>query len=183
MNKTWKALVALVLLGLAGCDSELTVTERLELEAALISAWDNDPAIITAVTAQNAQNLSLAEIQTRDAAWVAVTAPALITATTTGACANRLRALIATKPYYGETLVMDNKGALVCASEPTSDYWQGDEDKWLSAFNGGAGSVFIDEAHFDASAQAELVQISVPIKSGNTTVVGVITVGILIDKL
>lgn len=182
MNKSLRTLGAILLVAAAGCDSELTVTEKLELEAALISTFASDATLVEAVTLQNSQKLTLAEIQARDAAWVAGTAQALVTATITGACANRIRALIEAEVAYSETLVMDNKGALVCASEQTSDYWQGDEDKWLRAYNNGAGATFIDEARFDASAQADLVQISVPIRSG-TTVVGAITVGVLVDKL
>ena len=41
----------------------------------------------------------------------------------------------------GETLW---QGALIAATQRTSDYWQGDEAKWQRSFAGGAGSEFID---------------------------------------
>jgi len=45
----------------------------------------------------------------------------------------------------------------------TSDYWQGDEAKFTESFKGGSGAVHIGDVEFDQSAQAYLVQISVPV--------------------
>ncbi len=73
---------------------------------------------------------------------------------------------------------MDNQGALVCATEKTSDDWQGDEPKWIKAFNNGHGTTFIDRPRFDSSAHEYLAQISVPIIDAGKTI-GVITAGVL----
>jgi len=77
---------------------------------------------------------------------------------------------------------MDNQGGNVAMTDKTSDYWQGDEAKFQKSFNGGAGAVFVDEVEFDDSAQAYLVQVSVPVKDNNT-VIGAITIGIDVDKI
>lgn len=45
-------------------------------------------------------------------------------------------------PEYAEIFVMDNQGANVAMSDKTSDYWQGDEDKFVRSFAGGEGKVF-----------------------------------------
>ena len=74
---------------------------------------------------------------------------------------------------------MDNQGALVAATDKTSDYWQGDEDKFSHPFT--TGSMLVSEVEFDTSAQAYLVQISVPVKDGDK-VIGAITFGINLDE-
>jgi hypothetical protein len=102
---------------------------------------------------------------------------ALVKQMTTGACADHLRDL-AKKAGYGESFVMDNQGALVCATEKTSDYWQGDEPKWSRAFNGGNGTTFIDRPRFDNSAHTYLAQISVPVIDGGKTI-GVVMAGVM----
>jgi hypothetical protein len=77
---------------------------------------------------------------------------------------------------------MDNLGANVAMSDKTSDYWQGDEAKFVKSYNGGKGDIFIDEVKFDDSTQNYLVQVSVPVKEGDK-VIGAITFGINVDKV
>jgi hypothetical protein len=66
-------------------------------------------------------------------------------------------------------------------SDKTSDYWQGDEAKFIKSYSGGKGAVFVDEVKFDNSTQAYLVQVSVPVKDGDKAI-GAITFGINVDK-
>lgn len=155
---------------------------KIEREANTIAVLAVEGSLVTAVKAQNAQNLTLAQIMASDAAWVAGSAGVLVQAVITGPCADKLRVMKAANDAYVEIFLMDNKGALVCAAEKPSDYYQGDEDKWKLSFNGGAGRTFIDVPRFDASANATLVQISVPVKDGSTTV-GAMTVGVDVNKL
>jgi hypothetical protein len=102
--------------------------------------------------------------------------------TTTGPCADRLRELAGGSAAYGETFVMDDQGANVCATVKTSDYWQGDEAKWERAYAAGKGAVFIDRPRFDESATVRLAQISVPVVEKGK-VIGALTVGIVVEKL
>ena len=177
----WRT-VAPMLLCLAACKDTTSTDTKLAAEAALLDSWTVDATLISAITAQNALNLPLTTIQARDTAWVAGHAAALVTEMTTNACAARLRALAALRPEFGESFVMDNQGALVCATNPTSDYWQGDEAKWQKSFNNGAGGTFIDSVQLDASSNTHLAQISRSISS-NGKVVGALTVGIKVDLL
>ena len=179
------ALPLLALLALPGCasdDATDAVRTRLEAEAAKLAGWGNDPVLVAAVRDQNRQQLALAEIQRRDRIWPTDTGQVLITAATTGACADRLRELAATGPLYGEMLVMDNKGALVCATSRTSDYYQGDEDKFTRSFDDGEGDTFVDTPKLDESAAEQLAQISLPVRDGES-VIGALTVGVRIDAL
>lgn len=156
------------------------IQKRLETEAAALQTWTADKVLVDAIAAQNGQKLPLAEIQRRDKAWTSDAA--LVQSVTTGACADRLRQLAAKSRLYGEVLLMNNQGALVCATNRTSDYWQGDEPKWTRAFDGGAGATFIDRLRVDESAHERLAQISLPVKAAGKAI-GAITVGVRLDRL
>ncbi len=169
-------LAAAVVYATAFAQSAGEMQKQLEQEAAKLRAWGSDPAIVAAVKAQNAKRVPLAQIQALDEQWSAGKAAALVKQVTTGPCAARLRQLAG--GTYGETFVMDDQGAIVCATAKTSDYWQGDEAKWQRAFNGGQGAVFIDRPRLDESSAQRLAQISVPV-TDNGKAIGAITIGML----
>ena len=50
---------------------------------------------------------------------------------------------------FSEVFVMDRNGLNVGQGAVTSDYWQGDEAKFLKTFPVGPDAVFIDEPEFD----------------------------------
>jgi C4-dicarboxylate-specific signal transduction histidine kinase len=133
------------------------------------------------VKQQNEKRVPLAEIQRLDREWIAGRATELVRRMTTGPCADELRKL-ANDPRYGETFVMDDQGALVCASEKTSDYWQGDEAKWIRVFQSADHAPFVDRPKLDESTNVRMAQISLPINAG-AKIVGVITVGVRTDNL
>ena len=82
-----------------------------------------------------------------------------------------------------EIFVMDAKGLNVAQSDVTSDFWQGDEDKFAKSFGAGAGAVFVDEVEKDESTQTLQTQASMPIISETGEVIGAVTVGLNVDKL
>jgi len=166
----------------AQAQSAGTMQKLLADEAARLQAWGSDPAIVAAVKAQNAKHVTAAQVKSLDEQWSAGKAETLVKQVTTGVCADHLRKLAAGNAGYGETFVMDNQGALVCATAKTTDYWQGDEAKWQRAYNDGKGEVFIDRPKFDDSSSQRLAQISVPVLD-NDAAIGAITIGISIDKL
>jgi len=173
--KSTAFLLSLALSLSASAQSAETVQKQLDAEAQKLRAWGSDPVLVAAVKAQNAKHLTLDAIKAHDAQWIAGNAADLVKQVTTGPCADRLRELAA--GHYGETFVMDNQGAIICATAQTSDYWQGDEAKWERAFNGGKGGVFIDRPRFDDSAASRLAQISVPVLEKDAAI-GAITIGI-----
>jgi hypothetical protein len=77
---------------------------------------------------------------------------------------------------------MDNQGANVAMTNKTSDYWQGDEAKFTDSFKNGVGAIHISTVEFDESAQAYLVQVSVPVMEGGKAI-GALTIGVNIDEL
>lgn len=145
-----------------------------------VRAWARAPEVLAAVRSQNTSPLSDAEIQEIDKRWqVGTHTVARGRDVLEGGCANTLRRLIQSKPagYYREAFVADARGALVCATERTSDYWQGDESKWVRAFNKGRGAIYIGPVQYDESVALPLVQISVPILDDEHRAVGVLIVG------
>jgi hypothetical protein len=170
-------IVSLALLAPAAlvAQSADDLQKSLAREAKTLEAWATNKTVVDAVRARNAKNVPVAETQRLDEQWQAGNAAALVKQVTTGACADELRKLVGSDGRYSETFVMDARGALVCASQATSDYWQGDEPKWARAFN--EGKAFIDRPRLDDSAKSRLAQISLPIVDGGKTI-GVITVGV-----
>lgn len=154
----------------------------VEAQSRIYLGWGRDPQLVRAVREQNAKKMTMEQIQKADADWMAGRSDARIWELIGNACAQRLRTLMKGQPAVAEAFVMDNQGALVCASKQTSDYWQGDEAKWQKSFNGGKGQVFIDQPRYDMSTRIVQVQVSVPVKDGETTL-GAITVGVDPAKL
>ena len=177
------AAIALALLAAEGAPTHSAESIQHELNgyATTVKVWTADKMFIDAVKAQNARKITLEQIQNDDNLWVAGKNETLVKQMTTGPCADHLRQLVAAAGF-GETFVMDNQGALVCASEKTSDYWQGDEAKWQRAFANGKGATFIDRLKFDDSAKQNLAQISVPIMDGDHAI-GTITAGVTITQM
>ena len=64
---------------------------------------------------------------------------------------------------FTEIFVMDKFGLNVGQSSVTSDYWQGDEDKFQKTFAVGPDAVFIDEPEYDDSTKTWRVQVNLTI--------------------
>lgn len=144
--------------------------------------WGLDPVIVKAVKEENAKGKTLDRIKEIDKKWIATPGvDEFMKSLMDNECGKYLRQLQKSAPFYAEIFVMDNQGANVCMSDKTSDYWQGDEDKFIKSYNEGKGAIHISDVIFDKSSQAYLVQVSVPVKDGNK-VIGAITIGIDLNK-
>jgi hypothetical protein len=139
-----------------------------------------DPEIRRAVAAKNAEGESQQTIEARDREWTQNPAAPRRKALTGSRCAARLRELIAADPLVVEGILMDAHGANVCVSRETSDYWQGDEDKWRKPFLEGRPA-FVDEPAFDASSATYAVQLSVPVSEGAKRI-GALTLTLKVRK-
>lgn len=76
---------------------------------------------------------------------------------------------------FAEIMLSDRLGALVAAYPITTDYWQGDEDKFQLAVVG--PSRYVGSPHYDESTQRYTFVVSVPIMEDDA-VIGVITGGV-----
>lgn len=140
--------------------------------------------IIDAVEQQNAKQMSLQQIKTIDKQWRAQSADTpLKLQYQLNASGVYIRDLVqSNKSLFSEIFVTDNQGANVAAYPATSDFWQGDEDKWLKSWLDGEGEVFVSKLAFDQSSKAHAIQISVPIKL-KSKVIGVLVSGIKLTHL
>ncbi len=155
----------------------------IQVEVEHIRTWTQDAAILKAVREQNALNVPLSRIRSVDISWMTATEPdSRMLALLNNPCAKSLQAFTGARRGYREAFVMENQGALVCMTRRTSDYWQGDEDKWRKGFAEGRGAVFVSEPELDESTGVKLVHVSVPVMDGGKAI-GVLTVGIDHDLL
>ena len=148
-----------------------------------LEVWSTDQALIDAVRQQNSEGLTLATIQERDVVWRGTSdVDDFMAALMSSAVAKHMLTLEQSKPYFVEFFLMDNQGANVAMTNKTSDYWQGDEEKFTESFKGGAGSTYMSDVKFDESSQAYLVQVSIPIMDGGKAI-GAMTIGVNLDEL
>ncbi|MEM9344297.1 MAG: hypothetical protein AAGA87_14740 [Pseudomonadota bacterium] len=150
-----------------------------------IRAWAEVDVLTDAIRAQNevTRDYTQERIDSLDAAWQAsVGTPdiAVIADVVQNDAADYLRQQV--EQSYGmvsEVFVMDARGLNVAASQPTSDYWQGDEDKYISTFMRGSDAVHMSDIEYDDSTQSYLAQLSFTINDPETgDPIGAITVGV-----
>ncbi|QMV16987.1 PDC sensor domain-containing protein [Vibrio spartinae] len=148
-----------------------------------LDSWGRDPVLIEAVKAQNKQEVSLDEIKKMDETWRNTSdVDDFMSSLMGNKAAKRLLELENSMPFLIELFLMDNQGANVAMTNKTSDYWQGDEAKFIQSFNGGQGQVYIGEVEYDDSVLSYLVQISVPVIDSQGKTIGALTIGINLDE-
>jgi hypothetical protein len=147
--------------------------------------WAANPLVVEAVKAANSkQARTLGEIIQLDDKWIEGTFDGKwLGELLDNPCARYLKQLQNENGgrggMYSEIFVMDRQGCIIAESGKTSDYWQGDEDKFVKAFVDGEGAIFVDEADYDESTQTSLIQVSVPVIDPETEkAIGVMTIGL-----
>ena len=158
------------------------IPPKIRNEGEKILDWVKDPTLLDALQKQNKMPTSLDEIQKLDREWVeGKISEDFVNSKLQGPCAEKLKEFESKILSASESFLMDAKGALVCATKKTSDYWQGDEPKWKDAFESSESIVF-GARNYDESTKSTLMHISVPVKE-NQKPIGVISVGINLTKL
>lgn len=151
--------------------------EILGRAAQLVSRWAMVQRVVLAVKARQQAPLAAERVQAIDQAWQRGEDPeGLATALAKNDCAQALQTLVSANLGYAEAFVTDEQGALVCMTQRTSDFWQGDEEAWSRAWADGSGAVFVSKSEPDASTGLDLVHIAVPIKSAGRAI-GVLVAG------
>lgn len=144
-----------------------------------ISTWLNNPVVINAIKAQNEKhaNLGQADIDTLDKSWRADDAT-VIDPILNNDLSTYLQGIVESgNGLYSEIIIMDNKGLNVGQSAKTSDFWQGDEEKFTESYSKGANTIHLSDVEFDESSQTYQVQLSVTISDGDVPI-GAATIGI-----
>ncbi len=155
-----------------------TVSDLLVKEAELLQTLALNKLIQDQVTSIDTRySGSPAEIQAallaKDQAWrVAVQADnndlPLIVSMLDNPIASDLREYRTTYPENVEVFVTDRYGALVAATNRTSDYYQADEDWWQQAYNNGRGAIFIGQPEYDESSATYASVIGLPLYAHGT---------------
>jgi hypothetical protein len=153
-------------------------------------AWIANPILAVTLRAQNKRHVNLAETQIKelDDRWRKETAAQdqpLISATLTSPLSIfLLRVQAASQGLYAEVFVMDNKGLNAGQSTITSDYWQGDEDKFQKTFNVAPDAVFIDKPEFHEATKTWRSQVSLTLVDPDTKEkIGAITVEVNLTEM
>jgi hypothetical protein len=85
---------------------------------------------------------------------------------------------------FTEIFVMDKFGLNVGQSSVTSDYWQGDEDKYQKTFAVGPDAVFVDEPEFDDKTKTWRTQVNFTVVDPETNEsIGAVTVEFNLTEL
>lgn len=182
MQKTLLATV-MVLGGQAAMAADTHALVAFATEA--LTPVLTSPAAQTAVVRSNGLHSAMPEsdLISLDLAWRAEVGRAL-TPTITPILENDLAATLRrlTEEHAGvitEIILMDSRGMNVAVSHLTSDFWQGDEDKYLMTYPAGASGLHISDVEFDESTQSYQLQASFTVSDVNTgSPIGAVTVGL-----
>lgn len=155
-----------------------------------IRAWAQSDVLVAAIRAQNEMTAAYSQeqIDALDQAWrneVGLTDRPTIDPVLTNAASDFLRGIVADAGgTVTEIFVMDARGLNVATSDVTSDFWQGDEPKFVETYPKGSGAVHFGEVEFDDSSQTYQGQISLSLADpANGEVVGAMTVGVNAEAL
>ncbi len=163
----------------ADAPETLSVRMRSILDAhvELVKQWATHPTLVNEVVKHNYVKQNLDDIKQIDLLWIEGKKEVFARALQENKSGRFLKKRVLHNRLYTEAFVCDNQGAVVGEYPMTSDYWQGDEDKFLKSFNGGKGQVYIGPIELDESSGEISVQISVPVSSQGEAV-GVLVVGL-----
>lgn len=184
MKQHLKWLLATVLVCLAVPAQAKGITEKglkriLRSKILMAQGIAANRSIVDGVLQQNAKSMTLTQIKALDQKWRSqkILTPFKLSYQTNPS-GSYIKDIIENDPdIFSEIFVTDNQGANVAAFPATSDYWQGDEDKWIKSWAQGKGDVYLSKVEFDESSKVHAIQIAVPIKHKGL-VIGVLVIGI-----
>ncbi len=177
-------LMALLCLIAFGNHAHAFCAGKLIKEIQQIAALDE---VVLAVKAHNTKNMTMQEILEIDQRWIAQKGQIPEAAALLGTRVSGLLATIVNgKAYFREAILTGNQGANVAINQLTTDYWQGDEDKFLAIFDNQYPSrkpdSHISRARWDESTKAMIAQVSVPVMDGKT-MIGTLTIGVDLKRV
>lgn len=163
--------------------SQSELQKLLKIKTRTVQHLALNPTLVNAVLFQNGLETGLEEIKKRDGVWKGTKQLTPFKLSLENSPAGRLLKKHVTKnPAFNEGFLTDGQGANVANFPPTSDYWQGDEEKWSASFNSGKGKIFIGPVEFDESSGTYAAQISAPVFHRSETI-GVLVMGITVSYL
>ncbi|MEM6974428.1 MAG: PDC sensor domain-containing protein [Pseudomonadota bacterium] len=162
--------------------------EVQEIAAGELQGWITDPIFVYAIREQNEMFGTLSErrIARLDKQWIAENGKGPMI----GDLLDRQASIILrdrrelSKGVITEIILMDKYGLNVAISDPTSDFYQGDEAKYQDTFLKGARAVHVSEVEYDESTGVDQTQVSMTvIDPENGAPIGAVTFGINLEVL
>ncbi|WP_394673219.1 hypothetical protein [Limnobacter sp.] len=152
-----------------------------------IKAIAASPEVIETVKAANSRQLSKAQIMELDRKWIKLKGRLPEAEQIKG---SKVSALLSQEmnrqSYFKEAILTGNQGETVAMNIVTSDYWQGDEEKFTAIFDTNLPSrkpdSHISRARWDDSTKAMIAQVSVPVYDGEN-MIGTLTVGVDLKRV
>lgn len=147
----------------------------LEQQAKALQKLAGSKDIVFAVKKQNVESLSEDEVIRRDRIWLGGdddVRRAMLDEKT-----SRLLEKIISKrrAVYSELILVDKSGANIAAYPLPSDYWQGDEEKFIQPYT--RARTYYGPLEFDESSEMKAMQVSVPVYDSDK-VIGVLIGGV-----
>ena len=152
-----------------------------------IKALASKPEVIEAVKASNARQLGKERIMELDERWIKLKgrlpeADQIMNSKVSAL----LTAAMNKQSYFKEAILTGNQGETVAMNTVTTDYWQGDEEKFTAIFDTNLPSrkpdSHISRARWDDSTKAMIAQVSVPVYDGDY-MIGTLTVGVDLKRV
>lgn len=145
----------------------IVVGDYLNGQLEVLQTLSLDETIRQSVRAANALKPDLSDILELDKQWrEAVTNGennSFVISRLSNSLSNDLIAFQSLSPEHVEIFVTDRVGAIVSATNLTSDYYQADEDWWISTYLDGTGDVYISQPELDESTGTLSILMAVPI--------------------
>ncbi len=170
---------------------ELSDSEK-EIIKKITSSWfvkiKNNSDIVNAVIQQNSNNRSkpINQLKKLDEQWQLAfkVGDAKLSKTIVDQSVSLLLKQFSTgsNELLSEIIIMDERGYNVAIAEMTSDYWQGDEEKFTLVYSKPEQTIFFDQIKYDASSKRFQVQVSAPLYDTQRKAIGAITLGVDVDK-
>ena len=145
------------------------------------------PEIVGAVKANNARQLDKASILELDSRWIKLNGKLVEAEQIQTTEASQLLIVeVKKRSYFTEAILTGNQGETVAMNITTSDYWQGDEEKFTAVFDSNKPSRqpdhHISRARWDDSSKTMISQVSVPVYDGDE-MVGTLTMGVDLKRV
>jgi GAF domain-containing protein/HAMP domain-containing protein len=162
----------------------LTFGNEIATQISMLKALRSNDVIIGEVKNANAsytgdQNAIKNKIIQLDREWLAAeagseTGSALLQAVQSSRTASELKLFRQFYADHVEVFVTDQYGALVGATNRTSDYYQADEAWWQAAYDNNHGAVYIGTPSYDESAHLYVIILAVPILDQDGKLIGIL---------
>ncbi|MBU2360039.1 MAG: PDC sensor domain-containing protein [Alphaproteobacteria bacterium] len=153
------------------------------------NVWMADPIVQSALAAANAAHADLTEpaILDLDTTWrtqIDAADKPLITQVLSSPVSDFLRSIVdGSEGLIAEIILMDDRGLNAGISGVTSDYWQGDEDKYQQTYAAGPAAINVSDVELDESTGVYVIQISMPVLDPTGAAIGAATFSLDAERL